>query len=672
MLVKFKFLLIVFVSFYFGLFAATDFKEQLLSPEGLPIINSIDEKDILPGNFRTSKTVPLFYDSSVNLLGLEDLNVSGSSQFSELSLEAIINAIHKQAGQRHITIVNLRQENGGFLDPEDGHGAIAFSYLMPMPWWTGENSAGNRTVEQIEESEETEMAAITEQRKMTVYGTSDSYAPSDQHGVLYQVDMLVKRALTEKTLAEEKGLGYFRIPDKKFGNMEYEHVDQFVEFVKKLPVNEWVHFHCKKGKSRTTLFMIMFDIMQNADKATAEEIIVRQGPRGLGGVDMFDFPETTEWDYSFKKGWKDFLVHFHAYAKENMKTGYQKSWSEWAAENHIVPPPPVVLSSYYKDPTVKSELPAEDEAPYTGQVLVLNTLNEGKLKVSNFRSSRDLWLSDAMKFRREGIENLNASGSNQYTKIGLSLLIKELKKLSPHVVVVDLRHDDHLFINGLNVSTFETKDALNAPRTPETIMASEKALKAVLQKEKKLELHAIDTKYPKNAFDNRLTLTIAPTQVETPEEVVKSLGAEYLLIGNKRFSSVADEDVTRFVSFVRAQPKDTWYHLHCKKGKSRTTLFLVLLDMMRNADKLSFEEIINRQFVIGGVNLFNVTAKDPNWPEEKEAKKQWVAFLARFHQYAKENMATNFAQSWAEWSVDHKDFMPNIDKFLIDKTPKGI
>lgn len=638
------------------------YREHLLN-EGLPIINSTDEREILPGGFRMTKVITLPSNTSMNLEGLGDLNISGSSQFSELSLEAII----KRVGNKHITLVNLRQEDGGFLEPEQGKGAFAFSYLMSMPWWTGENPNGNRTIEQIEASEEAKMANITALKNFTFYGTSDSYAPTDTHQLLYKIDIVVKRAFTEKTLAEEKGLGYVRIPDKKFGNMEFEHVDMFVEFVKKLPAGEWLHFHCKKGQSRTTLFMIMYDIMRNADKVSIEDLIKRQGPLGLGGADLFGLPDKKDWDHSFKKGWKEFLYQFYAYAKENMSTGFEKSWMTWTKENGIEPPPPVVLGDYYLDTTVDSLLPGDDVQAYSDKVLVLNTMNESKLKVQNFRSSDDLWLDTTVQFPKEGLDTLHASGSNQYTKAGLGLLIPKLKQRASKVVIVDLRHDDHLFIDGLNVSTFESKEALLDPRSPEQIKASEEALRNDLLHQAKLEIHAIDTKYPKNVFDDRLVITLTPKIIETPEELVTGLGAEYLLIGSKRFSDVADDDITHFVEYVRSMPHDTWYHIHCKKGKSRTTLFLSLLDMMRNADKLSMEQIVRRQKTIGGIDLFDITPKDPTWTHEKESKRLWVVFLARFHQYALENKSTNFSMTWNEWSEMNADYMPNVDHLVIDR-----
>jgi hypothetical protein len=639
-----------------------DYRSDLLTT-GLPIINSIDEKDTLPGCFRMSKVVTLPMENGINYDGIANLNISGSAQFSELSLDALI----RRVGKKRITIVNLRQEDGGFIEPMEGKGAISISYLMSMPWWTGENPEGNRNIEQIEQSEEDKMAEISKQCTFTVYGTSDSYAPTDTHGLLYKIDIAVKSAFTEKTLVKEKGLGYFRIPDKKFGNMEFKHVDHFVDFVKGVQPGEWLHFHCKKGQSRTTLFMIMYDMMRNADKVSPGDIIKRHGPLGIGGADLYGLPSKTEWDHSFKKGWKKFLYQFHEYAKANMHNGYSKSWTDWADEQEIEPLPDVKLGDYYVDSTVASILPTEDEKTFKEKILVVNSLNESKLKVQNFRSSDDIWLDSTVEFAREGLKDLRASGSNQYSRDGLVLLVNKLKVRANNIVIVDLRHDDHLFVNGLNVSTFESKEVLLEPRSPAIISHSEKQLKEALLKETKLELHAIDTKYPKNTFDDRFVLTLRPSTVETPEELVKSLGVNYLLIGSKRFSEVSDGDIDFFISNYKANPADTWYHFHCKKGKSRTTFFLVILDMMRNADKLTLEEIVHRQHVIGGIDLFDITPKDPSWENELLSKKQWIVCLARFHRYVIENKESNFKVSWTKWSEKNADYTPSVDHLVYVK-----
>src|SRR3990167_3516800 len=108
-------------------------QSQKILQEGLPIVNAIDEKDVLPGSFRMSRVVRRVGENGLNFKGLESLQVSGSSQFSEMGLNTII----KKIGAKKIIVVNLRQEDAGFLEPMEGsQGALAFSYLMSMPWWT--------------------------------------------------------------------------------------------------------------------------------------------------------------------------------------------------------------------------------------------------------------------------------------------------------------------------------------------------------------------------------------------------------------------------------------------------------------------------------------------------------------------------------------------------------
>lgn len=640
----------------------TEFEASLLE-EGIPIVNAIEEKDLLPGSFRTSSVVRL-PKTALNLEGLGDLHVSGSSQFSECGLNAVVKKLNK----KNITIVNLRQDDGGFLFPEKGSGAISFSYLMAMPWWTGEDPRGKRTLAAIEASEDAKMKAIMAKKTFTLYTVDDPYPLKGNHRILSKVECVVKKALTEKQLVEEKGLKYFRIPDKKFGNVEWEHVDALVNFVKELPEDEWVHFHCKKGHSRTTLFMVMFDMLKNADRVCADDILMRQGPCGLGGADLMKLPDPEAWDYAIKNGWLEFLHKFHAYAKENKKLGFAKTWSTWAQEKGMQPSPEVKLGDFYEGSEALSLLPVAPERTYNKSTLVINSLNESKLSLSNFRTTEDLWIDPELHLHLNGLNTLRASGSSQYSKEALKRFIKDLKPRAPHICVVDLRHDDHLFVNGLNVSTFESKDALLKARTPDEIRVSERNLKRVLQRQDMLELHSIETKYPKEEFDNRFTMMLKPTEVETPEEVVTSLGADYLLIGSKRFSEASDEDVDRFISYVRSHPKDTWYHFHCKKGKSRTTFFMILFDMMQNADKVSFEKIMERQKLIGGADLLDVTPKDPTWTQEKESKKQWIVFLARIHAYCKEQKKKHYATPWSTWSAEHAKLLPKVEHLIVDRS----
>jgi hypothetical protein len=64
-------------------------------------------------------------------------------------------------------------------------------------------------------------------------------------------------------------------------------------------------------------------------------------------------------------------------------------------------------------------------------------------------------------------------------------------------------------------------------------------------------------------------------------------------------------EIDRFVKLVEHMDKNTWLHVHCAAGSGRTTTFMAFFDMMHNAHAVSFEDIINRQWLIGGFQLIN-------------------------------------------------------------------
>lgn len=631
--------------------------DQLIFGEGLPVINSMDESDLVPGNFRMSRVVPL-QGKKINLEGLADLNASGSSQFTLLGLETIL----KRTGASKFTLVNLRQDDVGFVEPMQGTGGIAFSYLKPFPCWIKK-----RTVEEIESSEQNKIGEIAEKKMLTVYGTKLSSAPADKHQLLYRVNIAVKKAFNEKQLAEEKGIGYLRFPDRKLSLMDKEQVDLFINAVKKIEKGEWLHFHCRNGCSRTTLFMIMYDMLRNADRVSAFEIIQRQGPSGLGGVDFLSLPNEGEQDYPLKKRWQNFLFQFHAYAKENRAQNFEKSWSVWAKEKQLDEPSPIALGDFYKNTQVESLLP-NDSAFSQEKVLVVNGIDEPRLKVQNFRSMQDEWINPCIEFNKAGLRDIYASGSSQFTKHGLKLLLEDLKPYGRKVLIVDLRTDDYLFVNGLNVYSFETKDALLEAKTAQEIAQTRTNLKKFIESKDRVRLFAINTQYPKNTFENKFEVILKPKEIETPDELIKGLGADYLLIGNNRFTGVSDSNVDQLIAHIKKSAADTWYHFHCRKGKTRTTLFLSIFDILHNADKLSFVEVLKRQKQMGGSDLLDITPKEVNWANERNAKKQAVVFLARFHRYVLLNKKEGFKVSWSEWSQANEDYQPDVDALLTDRS----
>lgn len=127
----------------------------------------------------------------------------------------------------------------------------------------------------------------------------------------------------------------FKVVKFKIGSKfatEASAVEEFVSFIDSLPNNAWVHFHCRGGKGRTSMMLVMYDIMKNAPEVALVDIVKRQYL--LGSVDLFD---TTAWSRgTYRKETleqrKIFIENFYDFIC-GRKAGGIQNWSLWLDQN---------------------------------------------------------------------------------------------------------------------------------------------------------------------------------------------------------------------------------------------------------------------------------------------------------------------------------------------------
>jgi Inositol hexakisphosphate len=88
-------------------------------------------------------------------------------------------------------------------------------------------------------------------------------------------------------------------------------------------------------------------------------------------------------------------------------------------------------------------------------------------------------------------------------------------------------------------------------------------------------------------------------QASIERDLVSSADASYVRVAVTDHTRPVDEAVDRFIVAVRALPQNAWAHFHCEAGLGRTTTFIVLYDMLRNASRVSLEDIVQRQKLLG-------------------------------------------------------------------------
>lgn len=296
------------------LFSGICYAENVFPASSVFIINSKNESG-LPRNFRsTSLDFKRHTEGPLpSIEGLKALNISGSSQFSEKGLVSILNEL---GHPKNFYIVDLRQEYHGFLN------GTPVSWYAPKNW---ENVG--KPLNEISNGEKDRLQQALNRKDLIL----SKIVKKDKHGLKLpeaaSVPFTAVGAATEEDLASRYQLGYIRIPVTDASRPTNEMVDCFISFVKSLPKDSWLHFHCSAGVGRTSTFMIMYDSMKNAKKLSFDEIFKRQYL--LGGANLSKFDAKTSWKYPLAVERYQFLKDFHEYARTN-SDHFATSWSEYA------------------------------------------------------------------------------------------------------------------------------------------------------------------------------------------------------------------------------------------------------------------------------------------------------------------------------------------------------
>jgi len=293
------------------------------------------------------------------------------------------------------------------------------------------------------------------------------------------------------------------------------------------------------------------------------------------------------------------------------------------------------------------KLAAAELSPEQPVWLVKNNWKQVKGLPRNFRRLHDGGQNELGKSIGKGLDSVNASGSAQLSKDNFSAIKNALSAYK--ITVVDLRQEPHGFLNKeLPVSWYEGQDQLNWGKSLSEIESDESKRIDELAQAKSVVIY--DLGRPSND-PNASKIGIEPEKVEVSSacseaSICKAEHLPYIRIPVADYHHPADEYVDKFVKLQHTLVAGEWLHLHSGVDDGRTTMFLAMLDMMHNADKVSFGEIIERQQLLGGIDLLQVNAKQEKTVAYMEARSH---FIREFYSYCVDQIPHKFASSWSEW-----------------------
>ncbi len=272
--------------------------------------------------------------------------------------------------------------------------------------------------------------------------------------------------------------------------------------------------------------------------------------------------------------------------------------------------------------------------------IIQNMPNDEKIP-RNFRAADNHYYFERLQTldwvpSRHGLDRLPISGSSQFSQNGLKAILTQLP-LDKKLVVVDLRQESHGFLNGMATSWYSNRDWANLGKSSDQVDSEEREL---LKKAKdRGEVIVYTDKYAKKA------LKLKVDSVNNEERLMTSNGLDYKRFYVTDHRRPSDEDVEAFIEFINQLPRDSWIHFHCAAGKGRTTTFMAMYDIYQNAKEVSLEDIIKRQWLIGGLDLSEIPEKS-NWKYPYVLER--YQFLQEFYEYSR-NEPIQASQSWTEW-----------------------
>ena len=288
-------MIIIFSSMFLSINAFSIIDSNKNSAYSVRLVFDNKNLTVLPSHFRKSSDIQsIANNEQINTTGLENLNISGSQQFSKSNFPILLKSLDTKLP---ITIFDLRQESHGFIN----------NYPVSFE---GVHNAANKGLsdKEIIQKEKEQLKSIKINIPITIYNDSAE-------------TIIPESVIDEYTLATENNTEYVRIFATDEELPSNPAIDSFIKNIKEIKDERWLHFHCKEGIGRTTTFMIFYDMMKNYKTVSAEDIINRQ--IALADFDSNDIQLLTSerrinlyntfYNYCKKYG-DEFKVSFSQYA----------------------------------------------------------------------------------------------------------------------------------------------------------------------------------------------------------------------------------------------------------------------------------------------------------------------------------------------------------------------
>jgi protein-tyrosine phosphatase len=285
-----------------------------------------------------------------------------------------------------------------------------------------------------------------------------------------------------------------------------------------------------------------------------------------------------------------------------------------------------------------SDLPGYTKQDNIEGTLVVDEYTNIHRSPKNFRSSEQILMHQDLN--KIGVDNLHISGSAQFSKEELRWIINNTKK---NILVVDLRQEPHGFINNYPVTWTNNNNWINIDQLKNNILIDEAHRLRELYDLKYIQIPRAKD-YKNGTINKNGLVRFDIVSAEREDQIVNELKAKYFRITVSDHNRPSDSDVDEFLKLVKNLDSNTWIHFHCRGGKGRTTTFLLMFDILKNAKSVSYDDILKRQTKIFPIYIYH----KKNAGKYKELYREREQFIKEFYLFSK-NYISHSDITWSQW-----------------------
>lgn len=247
---------------------------------------------------------------------------------------------------------------------------------------------------------------------------------------------------------------------------------------------------------------------------------------------------------------------------------------------------------------------------------------------------------------REGMENLNMSGSAQFSEGQLPTMIRKFQEKNPNkIYMIDCCQESKLFIDGDAAFYYGAFNLGNLGRNVEQVLNNEKLLKEQT-KNSTVDFYRNCDKEDAAPIEQREV----GDNVKTEKEICEEYGIEYVRIPCPDHVFPDSSAIDYFIQYVKDIPSDSWMHVHCSGGISRTTIFMIIYDIMKNPT-VSLDDIVGRQCLYERAWLYQERQSEEE-TFRNDLYKEKTVMIRKVYQYIMQNRELNYRKSYAQFLTE--------------------